>query len=454
MAVTSIWPIKNGVNHVLNYANNPEKVTAEFVIETAALHSIGNTIEYAANELKTEKRMYVKGINCNADDAARQFMQTKRLFKKTDGRAAFHGYQSFKEGEVTAEQAHKIGVELARKLWGDRFEVLVATHLNTGHYHNHFVINSVSFVDGLKFINRREDYIAMRDLSDELCRTYGLSVVKTNGRGKNYAEWNAERNGAPTIRGQIRADIDCAIQASTTEYGFIRTMQKMGYEMRIGGNRKYPSLKPHGAKGCFRFHKLGEGYSYDEIVDRVYQNRRKVPLKEREKVRHTERMHGSVKKTKKLTGFRARYFYYCYKLNIIRRRPLSGKPVHFMLREDLIKLDKINEETRFLGRTKIDTIEDLNAFRASARSETDRLISERTALGKLAGKGDENAKTKVSEINEELKKLRRDIAICDRIEERSARIQHVAEDTGKEKQNDEYIRRSGRSGRENDIGRR
>lgn len=125
-----------------------------------------------------------------------------------------------------------------------------------------------------------------------------------------------------------------------------------------------------------------------------------------------------------------------------------------MLREDLTKLDKINEETRFLGRTKIDTIEDLNAFRASARSETDRLISERTALRKLSGKGDKNAKTKVSEISEELKKLRRDIAICDRIEERSARIQRVAEDTGKEKQNDEYIRRSGRSGRENDIGRR
>lgn len=187
----------------------------------------------------------------------------------------------------------------------------------------------MSFVDGLKFINRREDYIAMRDLSDELCRTYGLSVVKTNGRGKNYAEWNAERNGAPTIRGQIRADIDCAIQASTTEQGFIRTMQKMGYEMRIGGNRKYPSLKPHGAKGCFRFHKLGEGYSYDEIIDRVYQNRRKVPLTEREKVRHTVRMHGSVKKTKKLSGFRARYFYYCYKLNIIRRRPLSGKSFRF-----------------------------------------------------------------------------------------------------------------------------
>jgi len=123
---------------------------------------------------------------------------------------------------VTAETAHEIGVKLAQELWGDRFEVVVATHCNTGHYHNHFVINSVSWADGRKFYNSPADYAKMREVSDRLCREYAISVIENpGGRGKRYAEWQAERNGKPTNRGSIRADIDRAILASTTERGFI-----------------------------------------------------------------------------------------------------------------------------------------------------------------------------------------------------------------------------------------
>ena len=72
-------------------------------------------------------------------------------FGKTDGVVALHAYQSFREGEVTPEQCHEIGVALARKVWGKRFQVLVATHMNTDNLHNHFVINSVPYVDGKKY---------------------------------------------------------------------------------------------------------------------------------------------------------------------------------------------------------------------------------------------------------------------------------------------------------------
>ena len=130
---------------------------------------------------------------------------------------------------MTAETAHAIGVKLAEELWGERFEVVIATHCNTGHYHNHFVINSVSWADGYKFNNSKSDYAEMRKISDRLCREHAISVIDVpNGKGKHYAQWSAEKNGKPTYRSMIRADIDRAIRASTTERDFIRIMQKMG----------------------------------------------------------------------------------------------------------------------------------------------------------------------------------------------------------------------------------
>ena len=158
MAVTSLWPIRGRVDHVIDYARNPEKTTQAGYGEQAALHTIDGVMEYAADEMKTERRSYVSCLNCREEIAAAQFMETKRLWGKTDGRVCYHGYQSFRADEVTAETAHEIGVRLAEELWGDRFEVLVATHCNTGHYHNHFVINSVSFLDGYKFYNSPADY--------------------------------------------------------------------------------------------------------------------------------------------------------------------------------------------------------------------------------------------------------------------------------------------------------
>lgn len=233
------------------------------------------------------------------------------------GRVCFHGYQSFKADEVTAEVAHEIGVKLAQELWGDRFEVVVATHCNTGHYHNHFVLNSVSFADGLKFDNTPADYARMREVSDRLCREYAISVIENpGGRAKNYAEWQAERSGKPTHRGTIRADIDRAILASTTERDFIQVMTEMGYQLKTRGKGgkplKYPALKPPDAKGYFRFHKLGEGYSLEQIKERILHNLQKqVPFPE---AVHRPPRHYRVrgKPRKKVTGLRALYFRYCY----------------------------------------------------------------------------------------------------------------------------------------------
>ena len=282
MAVTSIWPIHGRVDKVIDYVRNPEKTTEAGLPELASLHAVEDVVEYAADEMKTERRSYVSCLNCREDTAAAQFMETKRLWGKPGGRVCYHGYQSFKADEVTAETAHEIGVRLAEELWGGRFEVVVATHCNTGHYHNHFVINSVSWVDGKKFYNSPADYARMREVSDRLCREYAISVIQDPGRQtKNYAEWQAERSGRPTHRGSIRADIDRAIRAATTEREFLRVMGEMGYQIKVHGRDgkplKYPALKPPDAKGYFRFHKLGEGYTLEEIRARILRNIHKQP---------------------------------------------------------------------------------------------------------------------------------------------------------------------------------
>ena len=240
MAVTAIWDIKRRFDRVIDYAANPEKTVAKSAKGMASLHAIDDVIEYAADDMKTEECKFVTGINVDVDYAKEQFKETKIHHQKTGGILAFHAYQSFAPGEVDADTAHKIGVKLAKKLWGD-YEVVVATHCNTGCFHNHFVINSVSVKTGMKYNDCKETYRLMREESDRLCKEYGLSVIEhPQNKGINYAEWRAEQEGKQTIRGAIRAAIDTAVRGSTTKAEFLDAMDQMGFVIDQSG--KYPKI--------------------------------------------------------------------------------------------------------------------------------------------------------------------------------------------------------------------
>lgn len=154
MAVTAIWPISGRLDQVIAYVRNPEKTenpawggedlqglsdVMQYAMEQTSTKGMLNALEYVVDESKTDHQYYVSGIRCDPQSAREAMALTKRRFQKEGGIVLFHGYQSFKPGEVTPEQAHEIGVELANRLWGDRFEVVIATHLNTGVLHNHFV---------------------------------------------------------------------------------------------------------------------------------------------------------------------------------------------------------------------------------------------------------------------------------------------------------------------------
>ena len=148
MAVSKIWKVKVRLKTVIDYATNPEKTRAqEYTPEQ--YQALADVLKYAKDEEKTEREFYVDGINCNPSTARDQFVTVKEQFDKEDGIQAYHGYLSFKdESNINPDLAQKIGMEFAKRVWGDRFQVVVTTHLNTKHLHCHFVVNSVSFVDG------------------------------------------------------------------------------------------------------------------------------------------------------------------------------------------------------------------------------------------------------------------------------------------------------------------
>ena len=475
MAVTSLWRVKGYIGKVLLYAENPDKTTNPETIpvgETLNRDTLEDVISYAGREEATNQRQLVRGINCTAANARKEMIDVKKQFGKEDGTIAYHGYQSFREGEVTPDQAHQIGVDLATKLWGDRYQVLVATHLDkNSHIHNHFVINTVSFVDGIKFHRTNDDYRQMQIESDRLCREYGLSIIRhPEGKRKSYSEWSAEKNGKPTNGSMIRADIDRAIAASVTERDFYDLLESWGYEFKFYGKNgrplERPSLRLKGADRFRRFDRLGEDYSVDEICNRILENIvEKDPFPEDEESRyHQYRADHPPRTTAK--GLAALYYYYCYELHIIVRFPASVRKVSPALREDMRKLDRLDEQTRFLADHNIENREDLDRYRSDAEEALPALKAEREVLrNKLKREirsGDEPAiletKKQIAAISDRIKKLKASFKICDSVEERASKIHEQLEalynEQPERKENsDELFRRRGGTSRK-DVPKR
>ena len=223
MATTKIWSVKCSVKNVIDYATNPEKTT-ESDLETV--------IDYAMNGEKIasrdEKTCYVSGVNCSTDTALDEMLEVQKLFGKTKGNVAYHCYQSFRPGEISPEECHRLGVELARRMWGADYQVLVATHLDKNHLHNHLVCNSVSLIDGKKFNCNKGAYTRFRRLSDDICRENGYSVIE-KPRGKTPRQiYMAEKMGEPTRYNLMREAIDESISLSTDMDDFFALMRMRG----------------------------------------------------------------------------------------------------------------------------------------------------------------------------------------------------------------------------------
>lgn len=474
MATTSIWAVKGWLGKVVLYIENPDKTDnpkfyRQEELTDVQTQSLSDVINYAVRAEKTTVtpddesamvvRQFISGINCLPSTARDEMLAVKKRFGKEDGVIAYHGYQSFAPGEATPELAHEIGVKLAQRLWGERYQVLVATHLDKeNHLHNHFVLNTVSFVDGIKYHRTEKDYHDMRTVSDTLCREYNLSVIQRPqaGKSKHYGEWRAEQEQRPTWRGLIRSEIDELIRQSVTEKQFYYLLRQKGYAVKFG---KDISVRPPGKERFVRLARnFGAAYTEDGIRRRILsqplpQKPHPETPKERKKVYPAQ---GKWQKMRKITSFRALYLYYCYKLGVFpKRRPQNRSRLHFLLREDLMKLNNISQEVRLLARHHIDTAEQLALYKKEQEVQITTLSAQRRALQKalrtkFVRDSPEQAdahRAQIKELSERLKALRREVHLCNDIAERSGvmaeKLKAVREDEKnqqKEEQQHEHIR--------------
>lgn len=415
MAATRIWSIKGRLDSVINYVTNPEKTDGSRYTDTE-LQALTDVIDYAEDGAKTHNKVYVSGINLSPDIARDQMVMTKLQFGKTDKILVYHGYQSFLPGEVTLDMAHEIGVKLAERLWGDRFQVLVTTHLDHEHIHNHFCLNAVSFVDGKKFRGGSKAYWVMRAESDKICTEYGLSVIENPGKGKNYAEWKAEQEGRPTIRGQIKDELDEIIKASYTYKDFWRILKQRGYEVKCDVN--YVALKPAYSQRYIRLKSLGEDYSEESIQRRIAMARNGIRTLDKPTPDYNTWL--NKYEPTKLHGFKALYFHYLYLFGKIRKKETPQR-VSFYMREELIKFERYQKQFHFLIDNDIETVEQLQTFKENAENKISELTLKRS---KLYSKPE--TKLEIEEINNELRELRKDVRTCNNIFED---VEHIREHT-------------------------
>ena len=420
MATTSLWKISGSLKKVLDYAENPDKT------------SLKNVIEYASDAEKTDDELFVTGINCEVERAYEMMTETKRQFGKKDKVVAYHGYQSFKDGEVTPEECHAIGIETAKRLWGDRYEIIVTTHLNTkSHLHNHFVFNSVSFVDGEKFRYQTADILALREVSDEVCREFGKSVLeKAPFHGSSSVYW-VHRNGGLTQTDIVKDDIDIAIAHSYSPQSFMQNMIDMGYRFNRGIFNEYPSIFVPGRSKPIRLKSFGEEYTRHRLLERINANRYTRPLKIKFYF-PIYRIYGK----RKPTWADSLYTLFDTLLTILElmlAKPEEKQvPISPELRFEIQKLDKYIKQQEFLTVYKLETVEELSSFADTLQSRMDKLLEKRKQLDNKIRRAatpeiEAEYKAERRKLSGQLAVIREDIATAKDIEKESSRLVRILE---------------------------
>ncbi len=350
MATTSLWKVESRIDHVVDYATDKDKTKNKYYNQFNNFSSVRDLLSYATNPDKTEKQFFTTGINCKVEDAVKQMELVKILYGKEDGILAFHGYQSFDKGEVTPEIAHEIGVRLAEEMWGDRFQIVVSTHLNTEHIHNHFVVNSVSFKDGLKYYSDLSNTALLRKTSDDLCDEYGLRVLeeKTCKSGINFENFYKKSIRDSDYYKFAKEDLDYAIKHSYTQKEFHQYLSSMGYSYYYRANKLCIRREPY--KRNIRVERaFGEEYSVENIRQRIIANdfipkEKIIPYKIT-----TLKFYGRkniFRKAYKPKGIIALYYYYRFLLGLTLDRDILYERINH--RVDIMRDLGLEDEVKKL----------------------------------------------------------------------------------------------------------
>ena len=401
-AVTSIWKIKDRLDHVVHYVEDEEK-------------TVDTVLDYVNNDDKTNEKKYVTCINCDYFDPCKSMMNTKKFFNDHKQIMAFHGYQSFEPGEVSAEVAHEIGIKLVEELYGDKFEVVVATHVDKKHIHNHFLLNSTSFVDGKRFCNTKKDYRMLRETSDKLCLEYGLSIVKNP---KKYTK-KVNQYILKSFMNEIRRDIDLTVLECAFYRDFKIIMHNKGYKFdEINGESVI--YHPYCEEPIY-IKSLGNQYHKEQIKERL--NTKIIPFQNMEQNKYYYQCKDYYRqfKQKKLPKLAGMYVAHLVFMNII---PQIKQNLSKEARQALKKLDQYVSDIDLLAKNKIEDIVKLDSYQENKQEKLDYFIKQRKQCYYYRQKAkDKNEKemwsSKAKEFTPQIKSLRYEIKSCNRIRKRS-----------------------------------
>ena len=396
MAVIKIWDIKDSLRRLLVYITNPKKTKNENYTDDPS------AMPY-----------FISGINCDSDMAYEDMMITKQQYQKSGGILAFHAVQSFKPGEITPELAHQLGV----------------------------AINSVSIKDGKRYYDNKANYRAMQKLNDTLCEKYCLSVIKQKKNiGQPYAAWKAEKQNQPTRRALICCDVEYAITNALTYSQFMHHLKEMGYLIKT--NVKHIAVCPPGSNKFFRLCNLtkDQRYAEDMIKERILKNRNVSSRRKSKPIK----MKGKVTHARRITGIRALYIKYQYRMGVIPKN-VPNRKVHFYFKQDLIYLEKITQEVTLMCKKKIHTMTDLENCMLQAKNTMSTLMRARTkSYNKLRRCSDpiqiENIKKEIMNLSEDIRKLRKEVVLYEGIKARSIVIKEKLIVTKQDKEREQNER--------------
>ena len=356
---------------------------------------------------------------------------TKNRFNKGKEKIiGYHLIQSFKEGEVTPEVAHELGLEYVNEVFGKDFEVVVATHLNTDNVHNHIVINSVSLKTGKKFYDYHASRDYLRIVSDCICQYYGLSVLedkiwKHKGAYKRFAKEN------PYMQ-MVKSDVDRCLEAALYERDFEKRMKELGYSYSNDYEQGLVVIDNTRDRKVYLQKFFGDKYSYNTVIDRIldYENRNTIKYgkKYRMSIEEYKKML-EIKRKNEIKKLPLLYILFCLLLKI---DPLPAKMDFKNARVSLTKemrielkyMKELSRQTILLTENKIGSLDDLNAFRTKLEDEVRTLKGARENLQRKKRKSmnqeditkfDEELKTLAPKI----KQLNTDIQNCYKIEKRT-----------------------------------
>lgn len=383
-------------------------------------------INYAMNGEKTENGILVSGVNCLPQTAYSQMMLTKKAFHKEDGRLGYHIIQSFNGNEISPEKCNKIGVELEQQLWGDKYQVLVCTHINKKNVHNHIVLNSVSFIDGSKYHNSNVEIALLRETNDDICRKYGLSIIKSSkattvGDISKSRIANYNRNSGKMEL--IKADVDEAIKQATKYQDFIAILSFKGYYIKKS-NGSISVSTPYYNRNIRLARAFGDDYTFEHIKTRIYQSAiydRYFKKSGNEKV-YKVKIYDGIKINQEKLKTSSFYRLYVHYLYLLGKLPPK---IHYEERtkeyyKEIDKFHKLTDEMNIICTNHIESKEDIQNLRMKYIEQVTPLKEEREKLRQLFKKAtNENDKTilqaKMDTITEDINKINSKIQTCKRI---------------------------------------